>query len=253
MKSFILIVLFFTQILIAQPLKVGMELSYPPFETINTEGAPTGISVEIAKALGEYLDRPVEIVNIPFIGLIPALKTHKIDLILSSMTSTEQRKESIAFSEPYLTTGLCLLISNKSSLETIAQADHRRRRIVVKSGTSGEVYAKNHLHKATVIVLDKESACVLEVVQGKADAFIYDQFSIFTNWQKNLSTTRADLNPFQIEHWAVGLRKEDTKLLARVNQFIQHFRETGGFEKLGEKYLPLQKKAFKEMGISFVF
>ena len=58
-----------------EPLTVGMELSYPPFEMMGPDGHPTGISVDIAFALGKYLKRQVEIDNIPFIGLIPALKS----------------------------------------------------------------------------------------------------------------------------------------------------------------------------------
>ena len=70
------------------PLRVGMELSYPPFEMRDESGAPSGVSVEIARALGDSLGRAVDIQNLPFDGLIPALKTSKIDLILSSMTAT---------------------------------------------------------------------------------------------------------------------------------------------------------------------
>src|SRR4051812_31325605 len=91
-------------------LKVGMELAYPPFEMTDERGAPAGVSVDLARALGEHLHRPVLIENLPFDGLIPALKTGKIDLIISSMTATEERMKSIDFSEPYLRTGLCLLV-----------------------------------------------------------------------------------------------------------------------------------------------
>src|ERR1044071_8297222 len=94
----------------ADPLRVGMELGYPPFEMRNQKGEPEGVSVDLARALGEALSRPVQIENLPFDGLIPSLRTGKIDLILSSMTATEERSRAIAFSEPYLRTGLCLLV-----------------------------------------------------------------------------------------------------------------------------------------------
>lgn len=72
-----------------------MELAYPPFETTDENGDPAGISVEMAYALGEYLDRPVRIENMAWSGLIPALTTGKIDIILSSMTITEERAMAI--------------------------------------------------------------------------------------------------------------------------------------------------------------
>ena len=94
---------------------------------------------------------------------------------------------------------------------------------------------------------------MLEVSQGKADAFIYDQLSVYTNWQKNLDTTKVNLKPFQVEHWAFGIRKNNKNLVLKVNQFIKEFRAKGGFDDLADKYLPEQKKAFKEMGVPFVF
>jgi polar amino acid transport system substrate-binding protein len=230
-----------------------MELSYPPFETICPSGNACGISVDIAFALGEYLHLPVEIKNIAFIGLIPSLKSGKIDLILSSMSITPERKESIAFSIPYAKIGLSLLISAKSDLQSIQEANRPDRVFVVKSGTSGEVYAREHLNLATVRVLDKESLCVVEVVQGKADAFIYDQLSVYANWQRNLKTTRANLTPLSIENWAIGIDKDNAELLNQINGFINDFKAHGGFKQLQEKYLFKEKNAFEKLGIPFIF
>ena len=74
-------------------LLVGMELAYPPFEMRDERGEPAGVSVDLARALGEQLGRAVEIQNLPFDGLIPALKTGRIDLIISSMTATPERAQ----------------------------------------------------------------------------------------------------------------------------------------------------------------
>ena len=233
------------------PLRVGMELAYPPFEMRDESGAPTGVSVDLAHALGTALSREVDIQNLPFDGLIPALKTGKIDIILSSMTATPERAQAIAFSDPYLRTGLCLLVGAKTGMQTIADAAGRT--IVVKKGTTGHLYAAKNLRAARVLVLDKETACVLEVTQGKADAFIYDQMSVFTHWRRNAETTRAVLAPFQEESWAVGLRQGDDALRAKVNAFIESHRASGGFERLGDKWLPEQKAEFKKLGIPFFF
>ncbi|MEA3188210.1 MAG: polar amino acid transport system substrate-binding protein [Chthoniobacter sp.] len=234
-------------------LKVGMELAYPPFEMTDDKGAPAGVSVDLATALGESLHRPVRIENLPFDGLIPALKTGRIDLIISSMTATEERAKSIDFSAPYLRTGLCLLIGKGAPIGSMADVDQPGRTIVVKQGTTGQSYAVAHLHAPQVRVLDQENSCVLEVVQGKADAFIYDQMSTFKHWQKNWQTTRALLQPFQEEAWAVGIRKGNDKLRAQVNEFLDDFRKRGGFEKLGDRWLAEQKAAFRESGIPFLF
>src|SRR3954469_9395426 len=224
-------------------LRVGMELAYPPFEMTDEKGEPKGVSVDLARELGKFLGKEVQIQNTAFDGLIPALKTGRIDLIISSMTATPERAQSIDFSEPYVKTGLCLLVSKNSPIQSIQDLDQPGKTIAVKQGTTGQTYAVNNIKSARVLVLDMETACVLEVVQRKADGFIYDQMSTYSNWKKNPETTRPILKPFKEESWAVGLRKGDTELLARVNQFLKDFRARGGFDQLGDRHLKEQKEA----------
>jgi polar amino acid transport system substrate-binding protein len=232
-------------------LIVGMELAYPPFEMTDVKGEPTGVSVDLAHALGKALGKKIVIQNMAFDGLIPSLKTGKIDLIISSMTATAERAKSIDFSDPYLQTGLCLLVNKESPIQTIADLDRPGRKVAVKKGTTGHTYAAGHIKRAEVLVLDKEAAAVLEVVQGKADAFIYDQMSTYQNWQRNQKTTRALLTPFQQESWAVGLRKGNDALKNQINGFLRDFRARGGFDQLGNRYLKEQKQQFKRLGYPF--
>ena len=240
-----------------RPLRIGMELAYPPFEMTDEMGQPSGVSVDLANALGTALGEKIEIQNMPFDGLIPALKTGKIDLILSSMTRTAERAESIDFTEPYLTTGLCLLVGKDSGVASVADLRSPDRRVVVKKGTTGQIYAARELQATgegpQVRALDKENLCVLEVAQGKADAFIYDQMSTLKNAQQHPQTTRALLQPFATEVWAIGLRKGDDVLRERVNHFLQEYRASGGFERLGDRWLQEQKAAFRKLGVPFVF
>jgi polar amino acid transport system substrate-binding protein len=233
-------------------LRVGMELSYPPFEMADAKGQPEGVSVDLARAMAEALGRKLEILNIPFDGLIPSLKTGKIDLILSSMTATPERAKAIDFSEPYLSTGLCLLAGKNSPVQSAADCDLPGRTVAVKQGTTGHLHARQ-FKQARVLVLDRETACVLEVVQGKADAFLYDQMSVLKHSQQHPDTTRALLIPFQKEQWAIGFRKGDDALRMQVNSFLQDFRSRSGFEELGSRWLAPQKEAFRAAGIPFVF
>ncbi len=234
-------------------LVVGMELSYPPFEMTDEQGKPAGISVDLATELAKALGRELVIENMAFDGLIPALKTGKIDLVISSLTKTPERAESIAFSNTYLETGLCLLVGKKSPIQSASDLDQPGRKIAVKKGTTGHTYAAAQLKSAEVIVLDKESSAVLEVVQGKADAFIYDQLSVYQHWKRNEESTRAILQPFQKERWAIGARLGNTDLLESVDNFLSDFRQGGGFERLGEHWLKEQKDGFKKLGLVFVF
>jgi polar amino acid transport system substrate-binding protein len=234
-------------------LVVGMELAYPPFEMTDAQGEPAGVSVDLAHALGAHLGRAVTIENIAFDGLIPSLKTGRIDLVISSMTATPERAQSIDFSEPYLSTGLALLVAAKSDVRSVSDLAQPGRTVAVKKGTTGALYAAEHLRAARVLVLDKENTCVLEVAQGKADAFIYDQMSVLQNWRRHPETTRPLLEAFQAESWAIGVRKGNDDLREKVNAFLKDFRARGGFERLGDRWLAEQKKEFQARGIPFVF
>jgi polar amino acid transport system substrate-binding protein len=236
-----------------EKITVGMELAYPPFEMTDVQNHPAGVSADLAKALGDFLGKEVEIENLPFDGLIPALKTGKIDLIISSMTATPERAQSIDFSDAYVKTGLCLLLRTNSNIQSIGDLDQPGKTVVVKLGTTGHGYASSNFKRAQVRVLEKEDACVLEIVQGKADAFIYDQMSTFKNWQRHQDTTRPLLKPFQEESWSIGVRKGNTELLQQVNAFLKQFRAKGGFEELGDRYLKEQKEAFRQLGYPFYF
>jgi polar amino acid transport system substrate-binding protein len=209
--------------------------------------------VEIVRAFSEHAGRPIRIENYAFEGLIPALKTGKIDLIVSSMTVTEKRALSIDFSDSYLDTGICLLVQKDSSIQSIDDVLEGRKTVAVKNGTTGHIYAMDHLKSAEVLVLDTDAACVMEVAQGKADAFIYDQISIYQHWQKHLETTRAILKPIQKESWAIGIKKGNDALRATVNTFLADFRADGGFGRLSERFLKEQKAVFKELGHPFYF
>lgn len=234
-------------------LVVGMELSYPPFEMTDEQNRPTGISVEMAEALARDLGKELRIENIPFAGLIPSLRTGKIDLIISSMTRTDERAQSIDFSNSYLDTGLCVLVPKDSEADSIEDIDTPGTSVAVKQGTTGHIYASQHLDNAQILLFEDESAAALEVAQAKVDAFIYDQISIYLNWRKHTETTRALLRPFNQESWAIGVRKGNTGLLVDVNAFLKGFDSSGGFDALGDKYLAEEKRIFRELGYPFFF
>jgi len=234
-------------------LAVGMDLSYPPFETIDRAGQPAGASVDLARALADFLHRSLRIENLPFVGLVPALKSGRIDVVISSMTDTAERRKSIAFSEPYVTIGLALLIGKNSPVHTAADIDQSGRTLAVRQGTTGEVWARANLRAASLLALDKESSAVLEVLQGRADAFLYDQMSVWQNWRQHPDGTRPVLEPVNREHWAVGLRLGDDVLREKVNAFLREYRAAGGFERLGDRYLGEQKSDFRARGVPFFF
>lgn len=235
------------------PLVVGMEMAYPPFEMRGPDNKPDGISVRMAEDLAEHLGRPLELRDTEWNGIIPALQTGKIDLIISSMTHTPERARQIAFSDGYVTNGLCMLVRKDSPIQSIADVKPGEHKLAVKVATTGHQWARKELAGVDLITLDESAACVLEVIQGKADAFIYDQISIYQFWKKYEDETRPILNPIREETWAIGLRKDDSGLMEEVNQFLADYRSGGRFDELADRYMAEQKAAFEELGVPFIF
>lgn len=233
-------------------LRVGMDLTYPPFEMQDKAGKPDGVGVKLAEALAAHLGRPLKIVPMEFSGLIPALKTGNIDLIISSMTATDERRQSIAFSQPYAFTGLALLVRKDSDIQSIDDLKKPGRVLTAKASTTGQSWILKNLPNAKCVAFEDQTACVHEVAQGRADAFIYDQLSIYKYAEENKATTRGLLKPFVEESWAIGLAQESTSLLSEVNGFLDIFRQQKGFEKLGEQFLKDEKRFLEASGIPFI-
>ena len=235
-------------------LVVAMELAYPPFETKDDAGNPSGLSVDFIKGFGEAYGYDVQIDNTSFDGLIPALQTNKADVVLSSMTITPERQESVDFTDPYAVAQLAILANKNSGINSIDDLNQPNKTVAVKTGSTGDVYATKHLTQANIVRLADESACVTEVVQGKADGFLYDQLTIYRNNQANPDTTSAVLIPFQDpEMWGMAVKKGNTELKDQLNEYIAQCKEDGEFDRLTEKYLHDEKAAFDSLGFRWFF
>ncbi len=234
---------------------VGMELQYPPFETIDSSGNPAGLSVDMAYDLGKFLGRPVEIYNTAWIGLIPALQTGKVDAVISSMTITPEREEVINFSDPYVYSGLALLIHGVSPVQSYKDLQDPDVKVAVKVGTIGESIARELLDSSQIVVFQQVSVAVLEVSQGRVDAFLYDPLTVFENQKNHPDTTRYNLEPIPGSYgaWGVAIKEGNKDLLEKVNEFIELYRDSGGFDRLSDRYLKEISDAFEKQGVPFFF
>ncbi len=235
-------------------LTVGMELQYPPFEMANKAGEPIGISVEIAKEFGKCIDREVIIKPIEWSGLIPALRTGKIDVIISSMSPTPERSKVVNFSEPYLKNSLAILVKKDSKIQNFSDVDQNSI-IAVKLGTIGDVFVHKQFNQSMIRQFKNVNACVMEVVLGQADLFIYDPLTLYKNHIKHKETTTLILDevPGTSNFCAMAFDKSNPELLQKANQFIRETRKSDFFNNLGDRYLLEMKLMYKEKGLPFFF
>ncbi len=226
------------QVIKRNKLIVGMEVRFFPFEYVDTDGRPIGFDVDLANMAAQELGVPVEIKDMEFSGLIPALQTGKIDMIISGMTRTPGRAKTVSFTQPYFETGLCALISNKRApdVSEIGQLNAEGRILAVKLGTTGDIVTGRLFPKAQVKRFKDETECVLEVASGRADAFIYDEVSIVRHYAQNSQTTHAILKPFTFEPYAIAIKSGDFDFLNWLNIFLETIKADGRYQDLRKKY-----------------
>jgi hypothetical protein len=163
------------------------------------------------------------------------------------------REQAIAFSDGYVTNGLCLLVAKDSAIQSAADLKPGVHKVAVKLATTGHQWARAEMPGLQLVTLDNAANCAMEVVQGKVDAFIYDQISIYQFWKKFENETRPILHPVREETWAIGLRKGEDDLRDAVNAFLADYRAKGKFDELAQRYMAEPKATFEKMGVPFIF
>lgn len=229
-------------------LRIGADLTFPPFEMQDDSGNPSGVGVELALALAEHLGKRAEIVPVSFDSLIGQLEEGEIDLIISSMTITEERSKRISFSDPYANTGLATLVPIDSSLTRPEDLKKPGLRIVVRSGTTAATFCPKAYPKAIITKKTEDFECVLALTEGHVDAYVFDQLAVWQHHQNNSRTTRVILDLLNHESWGIGIRQEDDELRAQTNAFLKKFRGSGDLKRLGEKFLDAENKMLHELG-----
>ena len=235
-------------------LTVAMELAYPPFEARDEAGDAYGISPAFMQKFSDEYGYDLVIENTAFDGLIPALQTDKADAVMSSITITDEREAEVDFTDPYAVAQLAILANAQSGIDSIDDLNQPDKTVAVKTGSTGDVYATKNLTNAQIVRLADESACVTEVVQGRADGFLYDQLTIYRNNQANPDTTEAVFIPFQDpEYWGIAVADGNDELRAQFNEFIAQCKQDGTFEELTQEFLADEKAAFDELGFRWFF
>ena len=151
---------------------VGTEPGFPPFESITAEGDFEGFDIDLFREIGERADKTIEFENLPFDSLIPALQGGSIDAAISGMTITEERQETVDFSDPYFDAGLAIAVAEENT-EVTTLDDLEGKRIAAQIGTTGASTAES-IEGATVTTFDSAPLALQELANGNVDAVIND-------------------------------------------------------------------------------
>ncbi|MCM1125779.1 MAG: basic amino acid ABC transporter substrate-binding protein [Lachnospiraceae bacterium] len=218
-------------------LTVGTNAEFPPFEYVGDDGEPDGFDVALIKAIGEKLGVTVEVENMEFDSLVASIG-NKIDVAIAGMTVTDERKNSVDFSNSYYDAVQYVIVPEGS--EIAAFDDLAGKAIGVQLGTTGDFIASDDVEGASVSQYNKAVDAVNDLINGRVDCVIIDKNpalvfeSKFSGQVKAIDGAQFD---FGVENYAIALPKGDAVLADQINQALEELKADGTFDKLVEEYI----------------
>lgn len=207
--------------------------SFPPYEYLGSDNKPAGVDVDIAQAVADELGVELEVVDMDFDGLIPALVANKGDIVAAGLTVTDERKESVDFSDTYAN-ATQLIIIQEGSDKVKSVDDLAGKTIGVQLGTTGDIYASD-IEGATVKQYKTGLEAAMDLNNGKLDAVVLDQLPAQNVVAVNDGLAIID-EPFTEEYYAIAVAKGNEDFLEVINSVVSKLYEDGTVAEWTEKH-----------------
>lgn len=213
-------------------LVMATNAEFPPYE-FHEGGEIKGIDVEIARAIAAEMGMDFEIEDIAFDSIIPEVTSGKADFGAAGMTVTEDRKQSVDFSDPYATATQVVIVKDGSEITSVDALAGKT--IGVQLGTTGDIYVED-VEGATVERYNKGFEAVQALTQDKIDAVVIDgePAKVFVSQNEGLKILDE---AFTTEEYAICVKKGNTELLEGINAAIAKLKETGELQAIVDKYI----------------
>ena len=213
-------------------LVMATNAEFPPYEYKEGDKI-VGIDAEIAQAIADELGMKLEIEDIAFKSIIPEVVSGKADMGVAGMTVTDERKENVAFSDPYATSAQVIIVKNDSDIATPEALEGKT--IGVQLGTTGDIYSAD-IKGAKIERYNKGVDAILALTQGKVDAVIIDRQPAMVFVEKNEGIKIVD-KEFTVEDYAIAIGKDNKDLLDKVNKALAKLKESGKLQEIIDKYI----------------
>ena len=200
---------------------------------VGTNPTLTGFDIDLAKALGKQMGYKVELVNLGFDGLIPALSTGNIDLAVSGMSITEERKNAVDFCDPYYTSGLIVLVRpDETNIKSIN--DLVGKRIGAQIGTTGATKASS-VKGADVKQYNNANEPFIELDNKGVDAVINDQ-PVVAYYLVNGGKGKMVGDIMEAEYYGIAAKKGNKALVKQVNEALAALKKNGEYYNIYKKW-----------------
>ena len=220
-------------------LVMATNATFPPYEYVDGEEYK-GIDIEIAQAIADAMGKKLEVDDIDFDSIIPAITTGKADMSLAGMTVTDERKENVDFSDSYAT-GVQVIIVPEDSDITGPDDLANDKMIGVQQGTTGHIYCSDTPEIGGFgvdhVTAYPNGASAIQALQtGKVDAVVIDNEPAKAFVAENPGLKILDTE-YVTEDYAIAVKKGNTELLNQINETLAKIKADGTLQSIIDKYI----------------
>ena len=222
-------------------LRVGTNADFAPFEFQDADGKDyQGFDMDLIRAIGKEMGYDVEIQNLGFDGLIPALQGKNIDAIISGMSINDERKQNVLFSDPYYQSGLTMVVrDNETAIKSFQ--DLKGKKVAVQIGTTSADEVKK-IDGVEIKELNTPADCFMELKAGGVDAVVNDRpvndYYITKNSAQGVKALEEKLTA---EDYGIAIGKDNADLQQKINDALKKLKENGEYDKIFAKWFGEKK------------
>lgn len=216
-------------------LRVGLSADYAPMEfehTVNGKTEYAGVDIDLAKKIAKDNNLKLKIVNMSFDSLLGALKTGKIDIIISGMTSTPERKKQVDFSDSYMMTKNIMLVKKDKVNEYKDIKDFNNKKVGAQKGTEQEKIAQTEIENASITSLSRLPDVILALKSGKVEGAVVEKpvAEAYLKQNPKLGISNVKFNEEE-KDTVIPVPKDSPKLLSQINKTIKEVKDKGLIDK----------------------
>lgn len=217
---------------------VGTDAAYAPFESQNEKGEIVGFDIELMRAVAAKAGIEVKIVNTPWEGIFNTLAQGDRDMLISAITITDERKQTVDFSTPYFDAHQLIVVKENSKVARFD--DLKKLKVGVQTGTTGDEVVSKLLGKTSTSVRRFESTplALKELESGGVDAVVADN-GVVVNYVTNNAGAKFKMvndTAFSPEQYGIAVRKGNAELLDKVNQGLAAIKADGSYDQIYARY-----------------
>ncbi|HDG5360395.1 TPA: ABC transporter permease subunit [Staphylococcus aureus] len=216
-------------------LRVGLSADYAPMEfehTVNGKTEYAGVDIDLAKKIAKDNNLKLKIVNMSFDSLLGALKTGKIDIIISGMTSTPERKKQVDFSDSYMMTKNIMLVKKDKVNDYKDIKDFNNKKVGAQKGTEQEKIAQTEIENASITSLSRLPDVILALKSGKVEGAVVEKpvAEAYLKQNPKLGISNVKFNEEE-KDTVIAVPKDSPKLLSQINKTIKEVKDKGLIDK----------------------